>query len=55
MTPTDYARMADQCAKAAEDMQPGPERDDMLKKAKLFSSYANMDKWITSSERQPPE
>ncbi|MDB5565892.1 MAG: hypothetical protein JWP84_2458 [Tardiphaga sp.] len=36
-------------------MQPSPERDDMLKKAKLFASYAKMDKWITSPGLQPPE
>lgn len=32
MTPTDYARIADQCDKAAEDMQPSPERDVMRKR-----------------------
>lgn len=45
MTPVEYARMAEKCRDEADAMAPSPERDELLKKAKLFESYAKMENW----------
>jgi hypothetical protein len=29
-------------------MPPGPERDELLRKVKLFESYAKIENWIAS-------
>jgi hypothetical protein len=54
MKQVDYVRMAEKCAREADRMPPGPERDDLLKKVKLLEYYAKMDKWIASPGLQPP-
>jgi hypothetical protein len=54
MKQADYVRMAEKCAREADRMTPGPERDELLRKMKLFESYAKMDNWITSPGLQPP-
>jgi hypothetical protein len=54
MNQADYARMAEKCARAADHLPPGPERDALLKKVKLFESYAKIDNWIASPGLQPP-
>jgi hypothetical protein len=46
MMPVDYEELAGKCLQEAESMLPCPERDELLKNAKLFQSYAKMDKWI---------
>jgi hypothetical protein len=54
MNPADYARMADECSRQADAMRPGPERDALMEKARLYRSYAKMDNWVASRELQPP-
>jgi hypothetical protein len=54
MKQVDYVRMAEKCAHEADRLPPGPERDELLKKVKLFESYAKIDNWITSPGLQPP-
>jgi hypothetical protein len=46
--------MAEKCAREADSMAPGRERDELLKKVKLFESYGNIDNWIASPGLQPP-
>ena len=54
MKQVDYERMAEKCAREADRMPPGPERDELLRKIKLFESYAKTDNWIASPGLQPP-
>ena len=54
MKQVDYLRMAEKCAREANTMAPGPKRDELLRKAKLFESYAKVDGWIASPGLQPP-
>ena len=54
MKQADYMRMAEKCAREADSMPPGPERDELLRKMKLFDSYAMVDNWIGSPGLQPP-
>ena len=54
MKQVDYVRMAEKCARDADRTPPGPERDELLKKVKLFESYAKLNKWIASPGLQPP-
>ena len=54
MKQTDYARMAEKYAREADRLPPGPERDELLKKVKLFESYAKIENWIASPGLQPP-
>jgi hypothetical protein len=54
MKQVDYARMAEKCAREADELPPGPKRDELLKKVKLFESHAKIDNWITSPGLQPP-
>ena len=48
MKQLDYARLAEDCSKQADAMRPGPERDALIAKAKLYRSYAKMEDWIAS-------
>jgi hypothetical protein len=41
-------------AKAAE-LRPGPERDALLKRARIADTTANIDQWVNSPGLQPPE
>jgi hypothetical protein len=54
MKQVDYVRMAEKCAREADRMSPCPERDELLRKVKLFESYAKIDNWIASPGLQPP-
>jgi hypothetical protein len=54
MKQVDYVRMAEKCAREANTMAPGRERDELLRKMKLFESYAKVDGWIASLGLQPP-
>ena len=54
MKPEDYVLLAKKCAQKADSLTPGPERDELLKKVKLFESYAKRDNWIASPGLQPP-
>jgi hypothetical protein len=55
MKQVDYERMVEKCAREADRMPPGPERDELLRKIKLFESYAKIDNWIASPGLQPPQ
>jgi hypothetical protein len=55
MKRVDYIRMAEKCAREADSMPPGRERDELLKKVKLFESYGKIDNWIASPGLQPPK
>src|SRR3981189_911822 len=46
MKQVDCVRMAEKCAREADRMPPSAERDELLKKVKLFESYPKMDNWI---------
>jgi hypothetical protein len=54
MKQVDYVHMAEKCAREANSMPPGQERDELLKKVKLFESYGKIDGWISSPGLQPP-
>jgi hypothetical protein len=54
MKPADYARMAEECLRQADVMQPGAERDILMEKVRQYRSYAKMDNWVASPELQPP-
>ena len=41
-------------AKAAE-LRPGPERDALLKRARIADTASNIDQWVNSPGLQPPE
>jgi hypothetical protein len=53
MKQVDYVRMAEKCAREADRMPPGPERDELLRKIKLFEPYAKIDNCIASPGLQP--
>jgi hypothetical protein len=54
MKQRDYERLAEHCSAKADGLQPGPERDALLAKAKHYQSYAKMEGWMVSKELQPP-
>ena len=41
--------------KKASSLPPGPERDEMLRKASRADTAAHLDDWANSPELQPPE
>ena len=41
-------------AKAAE-LRPGPEREALLKRARLTETASNINRWVESPRLQPPE
>jgi hypothetical protein len=47
--------MADKCAERAHLLEPGPERDELLKKVQQFRSYSMVENWVASSELDPPD
>jgi hypothetical protein len=54
MNPADYARMAEECSRQPDAMQPSRERDALMEKARQYASYAKMDNWVDSKELKPP-
>ena len=48
MDQRDYERLAKECTAQAHVMQPVPERDALLTRARLYREYANMENWIAS-------
>jgi len=40
--------------KKASQLKPGPERDDLLKKAQEIDTAAHIDEWLNSSGLQAP-
>jgi hypothetical protein len=53
MKQVDYVRMAEKCAREADVMPPGPERNELLRKMNRFELYAKIDGWIDSPGLQP--
>jgi hypothetical protein len=49
MKQVDYVRMAEKCARDADRMPPGPERDELLKKLSYLSPTR---KWTTGLRRR---
>jgi hypothetical protein len=47
-----FAQEAEQCAEA---LPAGPERDEMLKKAKRAQAATEIDAWANLPELQPPK
>jgi hypothetical protein len=41
--------------KKASELLPGPEKDELLKKAQQADSAAHLDKWVNSPGLQPPD
>jgi hypothetical protein len=54
MKQSDYARLAENYSLQADAMQPGPERDALITKARQYQSSAKMENWIASKELQRP-
>jgi hypothetical protein len=54
MKQVDYVGVAEKCAREANTIAPGPKRDELLRKMKLFESYAKVAGWIASAGLQPP-
>jgi hypothetical protein len=46
---------ADRLRKEADALTPGPDRDELLKKARQADVAAHMDEWLSSPGLRPPE
>jgi hypothetical protein len=46
---------AEKVRKQANELQPGPERDALLKKASQADTAAHIDGWANSAGLQPPK
>lgn len=46
---------AESVRKKALEARPGPERDTLLKKARIAGTAAHIDKWVNSPGLQPPK
>jgi hypothetical protein len=53
--PDRLANESDRLRKEAEALTPGPERDELLKKARRADVAAHMDEWLSSRGLRPPE
>jgi len=49
------AAFADEARGKASRLRPGPEREDLLKKARQADMAARLDKWANSPGLRPPE
>ncbi|MCW2195000.1 hypothetical protein AB7M45_007771 [Bradyrhizobium elkanii] len=45
---------AEDVRKKADRLAPGPEKEDLLKRARIADTAAHLDDWARSSELQPP-
>jgi hypothetical protein len=48
-------RFASDAREKALRLPPGPEQEDMLRKARLADAASHLDGWIGSLESQPPK
>jgi hypothetical protein len=46
---------ADQLKSKAVKLRPGPERDALLKRARIADTTANLNDWMSSPGLQPPK
>ena len=49
------AAFAEEVRGKASQLQPGPEREDLLKKARQADIAAHLDEWANSPGLRPPE
>ena len=49
---SDFARKA---RERAEKLPPGPEKDEMIRKARQADTAAHLDEWVNSPGLQPPK
>jgi hypothetical protein len=49
------ASFAEEIRKKASQLQPGPERDALLKKANRADAASHIDEWANSPGLQPPK
>ena len=49
------AAFAEEVRGKAAQLQPGPERDDLLKKARQADTAAHLNEWANSPGLRPPE
>jgi hypothetical protein len=52
--PDRLANEADRLRKEAEVLPPGPDRTELLKKARQADIAAHMDEWLSSPGLKPP-
>ena len=49
------AAFADEARGKASQLHPGPEKDDLLKKARQADTAAELDAWANSAGLRPPD
>ena len=49
------ASFAKQAREQAEELPPGAERDDMLRKARQADTASHLNEWVNSPGLQPPK
>jgi hypothetical protein len=49
------ASFATEVREKALQLRPGPERDELLRKARRADTASHLDGWTNSSELQPPK
>jgi hypothetical protein len=49
------AVFAEEARGKASQLRPGPEREDLLKKARQANTAAHLDAWANSAGLRPPE
>jgi hypothetical protein len=49
------AAFAEDARGKASQLRPGPERDDLMKKARQADTAAHLDEWANSPGLRPPE
>jgi hypothetical protein len=48
------ASFANEARKRAEDLPPGPAKDDLLRKARQADTATHLEEWVNSPGLQPP-
>jgi hypothetical protein len=49
------ASFAEELKAKASELRPGPERDDLLKRARQADTASHIDEWANSAGLQPPK
>jgi hypothetical protein len=53
--PDRLRNFAREARERADKLPPGPEKNELLRKARQADTAAHVDKWISSPELQPPK